>query len=203
MKTKIYTLCLAFLGLAHIAKAQSAEAESSSLIATATEREYKQTTPSLSKRPITIYAEGFGHAFNHISFNFDTRFKKQVHGLGWRAGLAYSFQYTYPLWSLPVGLNYLLGRQRHFFELGAGVTPWLLLGDRYDSVVYGQGEPRHVVYVRETQFRVFGNTTIGYRYQPPKSGLSFGLGFSPIFRLDDASFAGSLLFPYLRVGYTF
>ena len=93
---------------------------------------YSQDTIHLRKQPISdrlvtdrapqaLYMElgGTGLVF---SANYDTRFSKRVDGLGIRMGLGYSFTPHPSFITVPIALNYLLGRNGNYFEVGAGVT---------------------------------------------------------------------------------
>ncbi|NJO25007.1 MAG: hypothetical protein HC867_03250 [Bacteroidia bacterium] len=58
------------------------------------------------------------------SFNFDSRFTPKEDGIGGRIGFGgFSVDGTGAVF-VPIGLNYLLGKDgKNYFELGAGATP--------------------------------------------------------------------------------
>ncbi len=99
------------------------------------------------------------------SFNFDTRFSAKEDGLGGRIGIGGLSVDGVGVVFLPVGLNYLLGKDsRHYFEIGAGVTP--VFGNNG-----GDGD------FSET----FGHLLFGYRLQPLNGGFTFRAFINPLF----------------------
>jgi hypothetical protein len=118
------------------------------------------------------------------SFNFDTRFSAKEDGIGGRIGFGgFRIEGSGALF-IPVGLNYLLGKDsKNYFELGAGVTPVII------SDGTGDGE------FTET----FGHLLFGYRMQPVDGGFTFRAFINPIFN-------GSGFIPYyggVSFGYKF
>lgn len=111
----------------------------------------------------SFYAELGGPGL--ASLNFDTRFSKTNGGFGGRAGIGgFSLDGSGVIF-IPVGLNYLLGKDdRSFFELGAGVTPVFTTGDASGDF-------------SET----FGHVILGYRMQPADGGFTFRAFVSPVF----------------------
>src|SRR5699024_1993088 len=111
------------------------------------------------------------------SFNFDTRFTKRDDGIGGRIGIG-GFSVSSSdgnggrdhagVIFIPVGVNYLLGKDgRHFFELGAGVTPVIFSGDTDDN--------------GDNFTTTFGTALFGYRMQPAEGGFTFRAFISPVF----------------------
>ena len=114
----------------------------------------------------TVYFELGGPGI--ASFNFDTRFKGEA-GLGARFGVGGVSIDGEGVVFLPVGLNYLIGKDsRHYFELGAGATP-VFGSDTGDG----------------TFSDVFGHLVFGYRLQPLNGGFSFRDFICPIFGNGD------------------
>src|SRR6185503_14178296 len=68
------------------------------------------------------------------SFNFDTRFGPKEDGFGGRIGVGgFSIDGAGVVF-IPVGVNYLLGKDgKNYFELGAGITPLFASGDFTDD----------------------------------------------------------------------
>lgn len=101
------------------------------------------------------------------SFNYDLRFSGRQGGLGGRIGVGYSKIVSdgNAVFFIPIGINYLIGKEKHFFELGAGVTP--VIGNDYpdDSVL------------SET----FGHLLFGYRFQPINKGFTFRAFLCPVY----------------------
>ena len=98
------------------------------------------------------------------SFNFDTRFGPKEDGFGGRIGVGGFKLDEVGVLFIPIGVNYLLGKDgRNYFELGGGVTP--VLGD--DS---------------EGNFSsTFGWINFGYRMQPAAGGFTFRAFITPVF----------------------
>ena len=65
------------------------------------------------------------------SLNYDMRFTKSESGIGGRIGfggfsIGSAGERTTAIF-IPIGINYLLGKdEKHYFELGGGVTPVIL-----------------------------------------------------------------------------
>jgi hypothetical protein len=115
------------------------------------------------------------------SLNYDLRFSGRQKGLGARIGFGSSFDST-PEFYLPIGINYLIGKEKHFFEMGAGVT--LFFGDKSGNSA-----------ISET----FGHLLFGYRFQPLNDGITFRAFVCPVFNSND-------FVPYyggLSLGYKF
>ena len=109
------------------------------------------------------------------SFNFDTRFGKKEDGFGGRVGVG-GFVISsndgtggkdrVGVIFVPIGLNYLLGKDgKHYFELGAGVTP-VVASSTFES---------------ENFSTTFGHVLFGYRLQPKEGGFTFRAFINPIF----------------------
>ena len=128
------------------------------------------------------------------SFNYDMRLQKKEDGLGFRVGIGgFSVRstdfngetYRSGLLTVPVALNYLLGKdQRNYFEVGVGVT-YVNLSER-DS------------YNDDDQFSTsFGHLHFGYRLQPLKGGFTFRAGITPVFnKFGFIPYYASLSFGY-------
>ena len=149
-----------------------------------------------------------------MSANFDSRFKSNERlGLGVRVGIGYGVEkyeniliefmkdvflqdididrfggyfdnVTRTFYSVPVGLNYILGNpeKASTFEVGAGVT---FLTRKVSLYNYEMEKPGHAV----------GHVTFMYRIAPVNGGFSFRIGFTPIIGT-----AGDL-FPMGTVGF--
>ncbi|MDP4285811.1 MAG: hypothetical protein Q8891_15445 [Bacteroidota bacterium] len=119
------------------------------------------------------------------SVNFDMRFSPTQNGAGFRFGVgAFSISGIKAV-TVPVGLNYLIGKKSSFFELGAGYT-YLSVSSSSKSTTKNFNES-------------FGNLTISYRYAPAKKGFFFKAELTPVF-------SGNFFLPYfagLGFGYKF
>jgi len=118
------------------------------------------------------------------SFNYDLRFSGRQGGLGGRIGVGFSniVSSGSSVVYLPLGINYLIGKEKHFFEMGAGVTP-----------VFGVEDGDTVI------SESFGHLIFGYRFQPINNGFTFRAFVCPVFNSID-------FIPYyagLSAGYKF
>jgi hypothetical protein len=107
------------------------------------------------------------------SFNYDTRFSKKEDGFGGRIGLGGWSVDKVSTILVPVGLNYIVGKDRkHYFEVGAGVTVVSTSdnnNDGWDDNDNGAFES------------TFGHLNFGYRLQPADGGFFFRAAINPVF----------------------
>ncbi|WP_295672096.1 hypothetical protein [uncultured Mucilaginibacter sp.] len=147
---------------------------------------------SLKTRAQNVFVELGGPGL-YFSANYDTRFSKRRDGIGGRIGVGYLDNYGSSFTSVPVQLNYLLGKKSKYFEAGLGVT-WVYF--KAPGNVYSD-----IIYFNRTQggkSTVLGTMTFGYRYQPVDGGFSFRASFNPLFNSSNFEPYGGL-----SVGYTF
>ena len=147
--------------------------------------------------PKSIFVEAGGAGLSPLSFNFETRFARQLNGMGLRLGGSFMGIGKSGLVTVPVQLNYLLGRRGRYFEMGAGAT----LFHGYSSMFGGLKNDG----TKDTYTKLIGTLTFGYRYQPVKGGFMFRVGFAPFFTTseDDEGFIFMPYMPYLSLGYSF
>ncbi len=119
-------------------------------------------TSFAQKAAISAYAELGGAGI--ASANFDMRLQKKEDGLGFKVGIGglianSNFDRT-TITTIPIGLNYLLGKDnRNYFEMGAGVT-FISLREQSNNY-YGYGNSS------DSKFKsTFGHLYFGYRLQP-------------------------------------
>ena len=105
------------------------------------------------------------------SFNLDTRFTGKNDGIGGRIGVGGFRIDDEGAVFVPMGLNYLIGKQtKHFFEVGAGFTYV-----NYSSDITND----------DGLFRTsFGHLSFGYRLQPIDNGFSFRAAIVPVFNKE-------------------
>jgi hypothetical protein len=119
------------------------------------------------------------------SVNFDSRFNKTEKGLGYRAGFGfipptYSFADSRPsIWTIPVGLNYLIGGHRHYLETGLGITYYFFKGTTSDVWgIHENDKGNGFVFI----------PSAGYRYAPDGKAFQGRLFVSPLINSAGASF---------------
>ncbi len=104
------------------------------------------------------------------SINYDTRFSKTEGGLGGRIGIGGFSVAGAGVLTVPVGLNYLIGKDRkNYFEIGAGYT-YAHLSAGSDAI-FGDANTS----------ASFGHLSFGYRLQPANGGFTFRAAVVPVF----------------------
>ncbi|MHA4896546.1 hypothetical protein ACXZ1K_17470 [Pedobacter sp. PWIIR3] len=139
----------------------------------------------VTKRAQNIFIELGGQGLTFTA-NYDSRFTDSRDGLGGRIGIGYISDSGDKITTIPLSLNYLLGKGNKFFEIGLGATYLSTTGS--SSVLFSENESN-----------VIGTMSFFYRLQPVDSGFSFRAGLSPVFSKD-------FFIPYyggLSLGYTF
>lgn len=120
---------------------------------------------SAQKSAKVVYGELGGPGL--ASLNYDMRFARKNDGLGFRVGFGGFAIDGSSIVLVPVGLNYLIGKDgKNYFELGAGAT---LLSTSEES---NSGDPFTTS---------FGHLNIGYRLQPANGGFFFKAAITPVF----------------------
>lgn len=123
--------------------------------------------------------------------NFDTRFSKKENGFGGRIGIGGFSIDGDGLLFIPAGINYLVGKpeSKNFLELGVNLT--------YVSATSDGEEADTDNDLADT----WGCLTLGYRYQPRGSGVTFRASVNPIFAFKNNVFWP--LYGGISVGYKF
>ncbi|MCW3118789.1 MAG: hypothetical protein JWM28_2871 [Chitinophagaceae bacterium] len=152
--------------------------------------------------PVTLNGEYRKTAFlevggNSIGFsaNYDMRLRPDRNdGPGFRAGLGYLPDIDNTYITIPVGLNYIVGKRKSGLETGLGIT------GIYDS------DPNinffHDIYPgdRATNFTAVGVLSLGYRYQGTK-GFMLRAYYTAIPFFDEGLYFFN--YPGLSIGYSF
>lgn len=129
----------------------------------------------------TVFAEFLGPGI--ASFNYERRFSKQPGGLGARIGIGGFYIVDNGVFTMPLGVNYLIGKNnKNFFEMGMGVSFLSTRGNKEDKFTSS-----------------LGYFHLGYRYQPMGGGLNFRAGLTPLF-------ISNWFWPFygsVSIGYTF
>lgn len=135
--------------------------------------------------PQAVYGELFGRGLL-FSANYDRRFNKRTDGLGFSGGMGYLSIDGVSIFTIPVSINYLLGKKGKFFELGAGAS-------------YFTVDVSDVNKASSSGSTVIGTTTIGYRSQPENGGFMFRAGFNQFYKNNNFI----PYYPYISFGYSF
>lgn len=147
----------------------------------------RMTLPSSDERRAqNVFVEIGGQGLLFTA-NYDSRFSNRRDGLGGRVGIGYLASDGDKVTTIPLSLNYLLGKEKHFFEVGLGAT-FLATKGNQDSFFFD-----------ENNSNVIGTMSFSYRLQPVDNGFSFRIGLTPVFNSD-------FFIPYyggLSLGYTF
>lgn len=142
-------------------------------------------------RATSFFVELGGPGF--ISANYDFRFLETRNGIGARAGVGYFSVDNESFLTIPIQLNYLMGKAGHYFEMGVGAS---YVRNSYDSY-YWSSDAEYAE--RTSESKALGSLVFGYRKQPVDGGFNFRAGLSPI--LFDGNFIPYL--PYVSFGYSF
>lgn len=130
----------------------------------------------------SLFAE-FGGQGSLFTLNYDTRLTNEVDGIGMRVGACYMKTSKVNYLRLPIGVNYLIGDNGKFMELGLGAT-------------FGNSN------ILDSESHTIGTLCFGYRVQPPEGGLCYRVALTPYFTMG----SNSLFIPYfggISVGYAF
>lgn len=133
----------------------------------------------------SVYAE-VGGPSSFYSVNYDTRFS-DFKGWGIRVGAGFLPQREQRIFSIPVQLNHLLGKDRHFLESGAGAT---FYHTNTAGSIWGVDSNKGG--------SIFGTLSVGYRYQPRVKGLLGRVGATALF----GPFLPGII-PHISLGYRF
>lgn len=130
----------------------------------------------------SVFAE-FGGAGEIFTLNYDTRFYDVPEGPGFRIGASYLKTGSVDYLRVPIVLNYLIGHDGKFLELGAGAT-------------LGNSE------FLDSNSNSVGTLCFGYRVQPVDGGLCYRISLTPYFTMGN----NSVFIPYfggVSIGYCF
>lgn len=137
-----------------------------------------------------VFFEFYGNGiFN--SFNYDTRFSNKPDGWGGKAGFGYAPVDGDPYFSFPIAINYLIGRNGHYFEVGGGAN-YLVVNAQNPG-----GKIRNIEIADWEGWT--GSVILGYRYHPEDGGFLFRAGVTPMFKKDEYI----PFWPQISIGYAF
>lgn len=174
-----------FLSLAGVICTCSASAQQSN-IQTA---DFRMKLPSdKNERAQNLFFELGGQGLQY-SVNYDTRFSDRRNGFGGRIGLGFFTSKGNKIANIPLSLNYLLGKGRHFAEFGVGTS--VLLSNSSGPPAPGYFPPAKSI--------VYYTTNMSYRFQPIHKGIFLQTGVGPVFNTNF-----ELVFYFgIGLGYTF
>jgi len=141
------------------------------------------------KRPTQAVFVEVGGAGLVYSFNYDTRFdKERIDSWGLRAGFGAYALSDESFLSIPVQLTKIFGKQKHFFEIGAGATLVNYKDTYFDYYSGGSSEESDKYYqfildMGETP-SVMGTLNFGYRRIPEEEGFTWRVNLTPLFNGD-------------------
>lgn len=152
---------------------------------------------------------------NNYSFNSLLQPRIEFpHNLLIEPSIYYKYSETARLIGMPLELNYLLGKKKHFFEVAGGLNLNLYVEttkkeEKFIDISSLIGYNRQIktkpdnVYSTDLYFAYQTYLNLGYRYQPI-TGFSFraGLSFSTTFE-ENSHMEKPFLFPYISFGYAF
>ncbi len=132
---------------------------------------------SLNKRHKNITV-GINGANLTQGAHFDMRFRKnKMNGFGFKVGVGgFSLRRFLSvrvaeegIVTAPIQLNYVLGKKRHGLELGFGALPVYAKGGNTEVAIGNQNLAIDNIDL------IGGLATIGYKFQPKNTGLSFAI----------------------------
>lgn len=145
-----------------------------------------------------------------IGVNYDQRFRAGSRW-GFRAGLGYGFFSDTGFFgitaehsiSIPVAINGIFGKKRHFFEAGLGYAPIIGFDKSCIYSPYNSSNGMEWTYYEKTETRYMSKIFIdlGYRYQRA-NGFMLRAGLSPCI-VGDFPWCILRFVPYVSLGYTF
>jgi hypothetical protein len=138
---------------------------------------------TVAKPPQAVYLQ-FGGSGPVWSVQYDRRFGRKRNGAGFATGVGYWNSQGVNTVSIPVSVNYLIGKQKHFLELAGGTTFLTGTVEFYGEEAEGSGFVHHL--------------SAGYRLQPLNKGFFLRAGLSPLFFGSE-----SVLGAYLGLGIGF
>lgn len=170
---------------------------------------------TVSAQTRNISAEILG-ASQLAGVSYDSRFSGND-GFGYRAGIAYGLGINSLIFSgeqnvhavtVPIEINYLLGKKRSHLELGLGMSNGLYRVHTKTGEFTATGEDGSTYTVPATDetnynwgYFFFGD--IGYRFQLEK-GFTFRIGVNPSFSFNTKhAVQKNWLTPYISIGWSF
>lgn len=163
-----------------------------------------RATSKITNSTTTVQVELLG-TYNLAGVSYDQRFSDEYKGFGFKVGIGAGyanapwtfipFKYnsfgSFPkneIVSIPLQVNYLLGKGNSQFEAGVGITPF------YSTHKFND----------KSNINAYGTLATGYRYHNIKKHLALGVGLMYGFKLPGLklNYVDNFFWqPYLSVGY--
>ena len=147
-------------------------------------------------------------AVNGVGVSYDARFKGDS-GWGFAAGVGYGFGLSNWFEShgvgVPLEINYLAGRRKHFFEAGVGMSNGVYFDKITESSTVTMPDGSWGILPEEhgkTQWGQFLYANVGYRLLTD-NGLVFRCGLNPSYGFGKYGLSKSVFYPYFSLGYSF
>lgn len=167
-------------------------------------------------RDKSVYLELLGPSMM-VGINYDARFKEGS-PWGYRTGLGFGYSESNwffgdatstRVYSIPLEVNYLIGKRKSKLELGVGVNVGLY-NDHYRVTQYEAPSNPSGSYVTKTvsfsenKVSAFGYTDVGYRYTSTR-GFQFRVGLTTALTLDKTRQSAHTVMaaPYISFGKAF
>jgi hypothetical protein len=174
----------------------------------------QEETPAERNKSISLE---IGGPSNFVGLNYTSTFKS---GSPWeyRVGLAFAYASSSNIftdydsmraWSVPMGVNYLIGHHHSKLELGAGINVGLynLHYTEWQPVSSTTGDTEIITYEgtnkKKNRMEYFLYTNVGYRHVAG-NGFLFRVGITPAFNFGEGNdLKGLWLIPYISFGKAF
>lgn len=132
---------------------------------------YMDAKSKKMRRTKAVYIEGLGSSGINYSINFDTRFKANTKGWGFRIGIARPTQSgRTEIFSFPLMLNKLSSNKKATLETGIGVLAV------YRRLTY---QDQNNIIHRSESVHFPASANIGFRLQPLRTGIVWRLYWCP------------------------
>lgn len=137
----------------------------------------------------TLSIEAVGTSASPLSLNYDrVLFMKPNYHINLSLGFGYfpSVKDWNPIIGIPLTINISMGKTKHFFEVGTGLTYNSGLEQSgYDY--FGDFSGNSSIADAESVKGLLWAFRLGYKYQRPTGGFFLRVGFTPLFRIKTLS----------------
>jgi hypothetical protein len=135
-------------------------------------------SPLKKHRAKAVYVEALGSSGFSLSLNYDMRFKRELKGWGFRAGVTQPIQEGRAVtYSFPVLINTIGSNKRVAVEAGVGFIiayrKWTY-EDQNNVIYHNQG------------IEYPGVANVGLRFQPLRTGIVWRLYWAPTWRIGSS-----------------